>query len=145
MDNQQNMNTVKKLYEEVYSKGNLAILPECCANNCKLHDAAAPNIKGGLNEIKEREMIYKTAFPNKQVKIEDILTAGDKVIVRWTCKGTHKGDLQGIPATNKNFQIWGISIYKVENGKITEMWQSWDRLGLLEQIGEIQPTAALHR
>lgn len=142
MNNQQ----LKRLFDEVYTKGNLAVLKEICSPKIKLHDPAAPNFKGGIEELKERETMYKNAFPNKELKIDELLMAGDdKVIVRWTCKGTHKGELQGMAPTNKNFQITGISIYKLENGKITEIWQNWDRLGLLEQLGEIHPTVALHR
>lgn len=146
MNNQQNMNLLKKLFDEVYTKGNISALAEFCTAKIKLHDPAVPNFKGGIEELKAREMMYKTAFPDKQLKIEEFLMAGDdKAVVRWTCKGTHKGELQGVAPTNKSFQITGISIYRFENGKIAEIFQNWDRLGLLEQIGEIHPAAVLHR
>lgn len=141
---QQYVTFVRRLYDEVYSKGNLQVLDEIMSENVKLHDPAAPQHKDGLRSIKELENSYKKAFPNKKVKLDDIFGLEDKVVVRWTCHGTQKGDLQGIAATNKDFTISGISIYKFSNGKIAEMWQFWDRLGLLEQIGEVERSACLH-
>lgn len=145
MANEQNVNIVRKLYEEVYSKGNTEILDQICNKDLTIHDSALPHqqIKG-IQNYKKREDEYKKAFPDKKVTIDDIFGTDNKVIVRWTCQGTQKGELQDIAPTNKRFKIMGISIYTVNNGKITEGWQSWDRLGLLEQIGEIQPAGALH-
>ncbi len=146
MASQQYIQQVKKLFDEVYSKGNVDAINEFFDKNVKLHDAAAPNFKGGISELKERESIYMNAFPNKQFKVEDIFAVDNKVVVRWSATGTHKGELQGIRATNKNVKISGISILVFDNqGKINEIYRAWDRLGLLEQIGEIQPAMALHR
>ncbi len=146
MDTKPNLQLVRRLFDEIYTKGNFNLFNEFFDNNVKLYDAAAPNFHGGLKELIERETIYKTAFPNKQLKIDEIFGADDKVVVRWTAQGTHRGELQGIPGTNKSFKISGISIYLFNNHvKISEIHQVWDRLGLLEQIGEIQPALALHR
>jgi steroid delta-isomerase-like uncharacterized protein len=142
--NQQNVNVVRKLYEDVFNKNNLNLLEEIFSPNVIMHDSAIPNRKSGIQSVKQTEQNYQRAFPDKKTKIEDIFGTDEQVTVRWTCTGTHKGELQGISPTNKNFEIMGISIYRLSNGKITEAWQSWDRLGLLEQIGEIEPALALH-
>lgn len=142
--NQQNINLIKRLFEEVFNRGNLSLIDELISNNILMHDPASPNPRGGIKAFKDLESNYQRAFPNKKTKIEDIMSADDKVIVRWSCQGIHKGDLQGISATNNQVNVTGISIYKLANGKISEIWQSWDRLGLLEQLGEIQPAHALH-
>jgi steroid delta-isomerase-like uncharacterized protein len=144
MSNQQNINLTKKLFEEVFNKGNLHALNELIANNVTLHDPAAPHRNEGLECFKEIEKKYLEAFPNKKVKIDEIFGFEDRVVVRWTCKGVQKGKLDDLDATNKEFKITGISIYLFSNGKITEIWQTWDRLGLFEQIGEITPVHALH-
>ena len=146
MDTQQSIQLVKKLYEDAYTKGNLNTLNELFDSNLKLIDPAAPNFKGGLNEFKERESMYRKAFPDKNIKIDDIFASNDRVVVRWTCTATHRGELQGIAPTNKNIKVSGISIYRFNNnGKITECTRAWDRLGLLEQIGEVEPALALHK
>jgi steroid delta-isomerase-like uncharacterized protein len=147
MATQQNLSLVRRLFDEVYAKENYKALDDLIAQNIQIHDAAAPHFHGGLQALKQQEMMYTKAFPNKKVKIDDIMsTADDRVIVRWTCTGneTHKGEFPGIPNTNKSYKFSGIGIYRITNGKISEIWQNWDRLGLLEQIGEIQPALAAH-
>lgn len=144
MDSQKNIELTRRLFDEVYSKGNLSACDNLLAPNIKLHDPARPHQREGLAAFKELEKTYTQAFPNKKAKIDEIWAAEDKVIARWTCQGVHKGELEGIAPTNQEFKITGISIYRYNNGKITEIWQNWDRLGLLEQIGEIQPAHALH-
>lgn len=142
---QQNLNLVRRLFDEVYNKENLALCDELFANNIKLFDTAANHHNEGLKAVKEQEAKYVKAFPQKKLKIDDIFEAGDKVVVRWTCQATHRGNLEDIPATNKPIKISGISIYQCANGKINAIYQNWDRLGLFEQIGEVHLThAALH-
>lgn len=143
MGNQQNLTLTKRLFEEVFTKGNLKVADELISSSIKLHDPAI-NHKDGLKAFKEQQTIYSTAFPDKKVRIEDIFTADDRVIVRWSVQATHKGELQGIAPTNKQINITGIAIYRFANGKVTEMWQNWDRLALLEQIGELERATALH-
>lgn len=144
MTTQQNITLVRRLFDEVYTKGSLNLLDELMANNVRLHDPARPDHREGLTSLKEVESIYKKAFPSKKLKIDDIFAVDDRVVVRWTCTGTHRGELEGIPATNRDIKITGVSIYRLANNKVAEMWSSWDRLGLLEQIGEIEPATALH-
>jgi len=74
------------------------------------------------------------AFSDFQVTVEDTITEGDRICVRWTCKMRHTGDALGIPATQKTIHISGISIMRVANGKLIEGWQNWDMLGMIEQI-----------
>lgn len=145
MATQENITLIRKLFDELYTKSNLRVADELVATNVKLMDPAAPNFKGGLVEFKERETMYNKAFPHKTLKIDDIFATDDRVVARWTCTGVHKGELQGITPTNKNIKISGISIFRINNGKVTEISQMWDRLGLLEQIGEVEPALALHK
>lgn len=141
---QDNISLVKRFYEEVYNKGNVSALDQFLAGNVTIHDLALPHQREGLKEYKETEQQYRKAFPNRQSKIDDIFASEDKVAVRWTLQATHKGDLKDISATNKSIKVTGISLYQIRNGKITEVHQQWDRLGLFEQIGEVQPALALH-
>lgn len=142
--NQQNMGTIKKLFEEVYNKGNLSALDELMESNVKLTDPASPNQGNGIRAIKELQRKYMTAFPGQKLKIDEIFSSDDRVAVRWTMTGVQKGELQDIPASNQQVKVSGISLYRLTNGKITEIHQQWDRLSLLEQIGEVQPAHALH-
>lgn len=144
MDAKQMKDCVVRLYNEVYTKGQLSVCDELCDPNVKFHDLAAESYKPGVSAFKESEKAYHKAFPKKEPKIEDIFVNDDKVVVRWSCKGKHEGELQGVAATHRHFKITGISIYQFKSGKISEVWQSWDRLSLLEQLGIAQPVHALH-
>jgi steroid delta-isomerase-like uncharacterized protein len=144
MASQENINLVKRFFEEIYNKGNFNLMDELLSSNVTIYDQALPNHREGLREYKNSQNQYKQAFPNRKGKIEDVFASDDKVAVRWSLQATHKGDLKDLSATNKDFKVTGISLYSVKSGKITEIFHQWDRLGLLEQIGEIQPAAALH-
>ncbi len=77
------------------------------------------------------------AFPDMTTSLEDIIAEGDKVVVRYTMKGTHQGTYRGIPGTGKKFTQSGISIFRIQDGKFLETWMMNDTLGLMQQIGAI--------
>jgi steroid delta-isomerase-like uncharacterized protein len=83
--------------------------------------------------------MYRAAFPDVHIAIDDLIAAGDKVVTRYTATGTHQGELMGIPATGKKISITGVSIYRFANGQIVEDWAEFDQLGMLTQLGVIPP------
>ena len=91
----------------------------------------------GLEAYRQFGSQYFSAFPDLQITPEDLIAEGDKVTMRYAWRGTHKGELMGIPATGKQVVTSGISILRVANGKIAEQWDSFDNLGMLQQIGVI--------
>jgi len=143
MSNLQNIALVRKLYEEFYSKNNPSIADQFFTVDVKMNDPATPNIKG-LAQVRETEIMYRKAFPNKTLKINEIFGTEDRVAVYWTAEGVQKGNLQGISPTGKNCTVTGISIFRITNGKISEIIQNWERLSLLEQLGVVEPLEALH-
>jgi predicted ester cyclase len=80
---------------------------------------------------------FRRGFPDVVSIIEDIIAEGDKVVARWRSRATHQGEYMGISPTGKEVEFTGISIYRIEEGKIAESWNSEDQLGLLRQIGEV--------
>ncbi len=91
----------------------------------------------GLAAYKQFVSMYLTAFPDVHFTIEDMIAEGDTVVVRQTGRGTHQGDLMGIPPTGKQVTVTGIGIYRFANGKYVEGWQNADDLGMLQQLGVI--------
>jgi steroid delta-isomerase-like uncharacterized protein len=81
--------------------------------------------------------IMIAAFPDLERTIEDLVAEGDKVVARWTAKGTHTGDFQGIPPTGRVATSSGITIFRIVDGRIVEEWSESDMLGLLQQVGAI--------
>lgn len=80
---------------------------------------------------------FLSAFPDLSVSVEAILADGDDVTVRYTWKGTHREPFQGIPPTGKQVSVFGISIYRIRDGKITEEWWMEDIIGLMQQLGVV--------
>jgi steroid delta-isomerase-like uncharacterized protein len=91
----------------------------------------------GLEAYKQSIELNFTGFPDLRFTIEDQLAEADKVVTRWTFRGTHQGPFQGIPPTGKQVTITGISIFRVANGKGVEVWTDADYLGMLQQLGVI--------
>jgi predicted ester cyclase len=105
--------------------------------------AAVVNRYVSDEELKHHIALYEAAFPSYQLIAEDMIAEGDKVVVRSTFRGTHKGDLMGIPPTGKQATMPLILIYRIADDKIVEHWMQADALGLLQQLGAIPaPTPA---
>jgi steroid delta-isomerase-like uncharacterized protein len=91
----------------------------------------------GLKDFKQNTNEVYNTFPDAQCNIDEMVAEGDKVAVRWTFTGTHKGEFMGIPPTNKKITAWGIKIYRVVDGKFVESWERFDDLGLMQQLGVV--------
>lgn len=138
-----NIELIRYLFDEDLAKGNVAACDEVFASDVILHGPISGEDVKGIEAIKKLDTSYAKAFQQNHIDIQDIFAHDDKVIVRWTCHGFHnKSSFKGIEARNKEFKVSGVSIYRFSNGKVSEIWQSWDRLGLLEQIGEVHVATA---
>src|SRR5215210_2589747 len=90
----------------------------------------------GIEEAKQFIAMFKTAFPDMQATVEDVVAEGDKVVTRVTIRGTHQGESEEFgPATGGQVETEGITIHRIEGGKIAEEWNSYDNLSLLQQLG----------
>ena len=130
MSTEENKALLRRLFEEVWNQGNLAPLHEVLAADFLYH----PDLRG-LEAYKQAIRLYLTAFPDLHFTIEDMLAEGDRVVTRWTLRGTHQGPFQDIPPTGKQVTLTGISIFRVANGKGVEVWTDADYLGILQQLG----------
>jgi steroid delta-isomerase-like uncharacterized protein len=134
---EQNKAVVRRLFEELWNKGNLLVADELFGPNYAHNDPSTPDFGRGPGSEKKRASLYRTAFPDLRLTIEDMIAEGDEVTARWSCRGTHKGDLSGIPPTGKQVSISGVSIARLANGKVVENWVNWDALGLMQQLGVV--------
>ncbi len=75
------------------------------------------------------------AFPDQRWMIDDLIAEGDYVVARTTFRGTHKGPLQNIQASNRPVNLPMVLIFRLSNGKISELWAEYDQLNLMVQIG----------
>ncbi|HUU74912.1 MAG TPA: ester cyclase [Methanoregulaceae archaeon] len=136
---------LRREMEEVWNKGNLAVVDELVAKNFVLHDASQPTEVRGPDGLKQYVTAFRTAFPDLHITFEDQVAEGDNVATRITLRGTHKGELAGIPATGREVKITSISIDRLEAGKFVETHISSDTLGLLQQLGVIPPPGQAER
>jgi len=87
--------------------------------------------------LRQHITAMEAAFPRYELIAEDMIAEGDKVVVRATVRGTHRGELMGIPPTGKEVSAGGILIYRITGAKIVEHWMQFDDLGTLQQLGAI--------
>jgi ketosteroid isomerase-like protein len=128
---------VRRLFEEVWNKGHVQVTDELIAPTYMRHDSSSPDFGRGPEAEKKRVTLYRNAFPDIRFTIEDLLAEGETVVARWSCRGTHKGELNGIAPTNKQFNVTGVSIARFTNGKMFEGYVNWDALGLMQQLGVV--------
>jgi steroid delta-isomerase-like uncharacterized protein len=122
---------------EALNQRNWAAFAELVTPDFVLHNAS--NTIQGLEAYKQFLAMYYTALPDASITIEDLIAEGDTVVVRQTFRGTHTGDLMGIPPTGKAISGTGIQITRIANGKAVEQWFNGDDLGLRQQLGVIPP------
>ncbi len=81
-----------------------------------------------------------TAFPDFHITIEDVIAEKDRVVLRFNWSGTHKEKFMGIPPTGKHITVNTICIYRIEGGKVKELWAQVDLQGMMQQLGAV-PTS----
>ena len=138
MSTEENKANARRAAEEVMSKGNLSLADELVDANYVGHQPGSPDFNG-LEGFRQYMTMFRTAFPDIHLTVEDIFAEGDKVVMRYTARGTHKGDLMGIAPTGKQVTMTGTVISHHVGGKQVEAWVCIDQLGMFQQIGVIPP------
>ena len=138
MDAQQHRDLARRFFEEVINGHSPDAADKLVAEDFVEHE---PGFEGqeGLAGVKETVRQFLTAFPDLEAELHDIIVEGDKVVTRSTFRGTHNGDMLGIPATGKRVKFQVIDIVRVADGKAAEHWGATDVAGLLQQVGALPP------
>jgi steroid delta-isomerase-like uncharacterized protein len=136
MDTEANKKLVLQFYAEVWARGNVAFAAEVFADDYIRHDlrptAAAPGAAGQA-QIAEQ---FRGAFPDLHWDIDLVLAENDLVAARWTASGTHAGSWGAVAPTGKQASFSGVNIFRFgEDGRVAEIWNHRDDLGLMEQLG----------
>jgi steroid delta-isomerase-like uncharacterized protein len=132
----------RRVIEEAYNAGRLETLDDVLAPEFVGTDPALPEPIRGIEAEKQIVAAYRSGFPDLHITIDDMIVAGDKVVTRWTARGTHTGELWGMAPTGKEVTVTGIGIDRVANGRIVEAWNNWDTLGFMQQLGAVPVAAA---
>jgi steroid delta-isomerase-like uncharacterized protein len=127
---------VNRFTDEAWNGGNLDLIDELFAADYVGHDAPRPDPVRGPEGMKDFLRMYHGAFSDAHITLDDVIIKDDRVVTRWTGRGTHDGDLMGIPPTGKKIEFVGIRIFRVAESKIVEGWVVWDTFGLMRQLGK---------
>ena len=131
-----NLEVVSRFIEEFKNKANQEIVDELMSPDF-VHHLTDPRLPEGREAIKLLGQSIVAGFPDVHASVQDLLADGDKVIERTQTSATHTGEFNGIPPTGRQVGWTEMHIYRLEGGKIVEMWSEIDLLGLLVQLGAI--------
>jgi steroid delta-isomerase-like uncharacterized protein len=134
---ERNKELVRRVIEQAVNRANLTVADELIATDYVYHEATAGE-KRGRAGFRQLIIVYRTAFPNLRVTVDQQIAEGDLVATRWTATGTHRGELLGTAPTNKPVTVQGIVISRITDGKIAEEFESYDALGMLHQLGAVK-------
>jgi steroid delta-isomerase-like uncharacterized protein len=136
MSEAQNKTIAERFNEDIWGTGDEAALEELFAPDFVDH-GALPGQTPDREGHKEIVAAFRSAFPNLSVTTDDIIAEGDKVVSRWTARGTHQGELMGISPTGKEVTITGIDVLRIAEGKVVGRWAEYDSLGMMQQLGVV--------
>ncbi len=141
MSTEENKAIIRRWIEEAWNKGNVDVADELYTADFKAKDSNDPTkVLRGPEGIKQYVIESRAAFPDIRFTIDHLVAEGDTVVGAFTIRGTHKGDLFGIPPTGKSAVFSAVDIWRFEGGKIAERHLAvMDRLSILQQLGIIPP------
>ena len=128
----------RRWFQEVWNQGRTAAIDELLADQAVVHGLGPEPLRGAAG-FKPFHSAYRNAFPDVTIIVDDMVAEGDKVVVRWSGAGTHLGDGPGpgLAATGRPVQFHGMTIVRIEHGKLVEGWNVFDQLGMLQQLGVV--------
>jgi len=138
MSAEDNKAAVQHMAEEAFNKGNLEVLDELVAQDVVDHDPA-PGQPPGREGMKQFVSELRTAFPDLQLAMENIVAEGEYVAFNYTINGTHQGEFMGVEATGNQVSVKAMEMVRIAGGQMVDRWGNTDQLGLLEQLGALPP------
>jgi len=133
---EENKAVIRRAYDELWNERNVSVVDELVAEDF-LNHAAPPGRQRGRQGLKDVVRMFESAFPDFRYGVEDVISEGEKVVVRDVFTGTHRGDFMGIPATGNRVTMEAIHIYRFDEGRLAEHWVARDDLGMMRQLGVV--------
>ncbi len=135
MSSEQNKALIRRFYEEVWGKGSVAVADEIFADEYVRHDLHPGNPLPGPAGQKKIASDFRAAFPDLKIAVDVMVAEGDWVVARWTMEGTNTGQWGKTAPTGKHALFSGVNIFRFSKGKVVEIWNHRDDLGLMQQLG----------
>jgi steroid delta-isomerase-like uncharacterized protein len=131
---EQNKVVARRFGQEVWGRGDMQAADELLAEDLIEHNPA-PGQAAGREGHKQVLQVWRAAFPDLTITVDDLLADGERVALRWTAHATHEGELMGMPATGRRVTLTGIDILRIVDGRIVERWGEFNRAEMLQQLG----------
>ena len=127
-------------YQELWDNWNIAVADDLLTEDYRLH---APGVPVPLDRETTKQVVamYGTSFPDLKHMLDEVIAEVDTVAIRWTVRGTHRGEFQGIPATGKSIKLSGITVHHLMDARVRETWLVYDNMELLQQIDAVAAVA----
>jgi steroid delta-isomerase-like uncharacterized protein len=129
---------VRRWMEEAINRKNINVVDELMSPDYVSHVPGMPDLHGPDGE-KQFDSMFNTAFPDGVISIEHEVAEGDFVALHLSYRGTHQGEMMGIPPTGTQITMAGMHLCRIADGKIVEAWAMPDMLGMLQQLGVVPP------
>jgi steroid delta-isomerase-like uncharacterized protein len=134
-DRMRNERLVSRIWDEIWNLGAYDVVDEVFDRDYVGH---LPLMTvHGTEEFKNVVRTYRTAYPDVQLTADDVFSQGDRVAVRWMSRGTHLGEMMGVPPSGKRIEVMGISLFRIAEGKVIEEWEGFDTYNMMRTIGAI--------
>ncbi len=138
-DVQHNKEIVRLVTEKGFNEGDLAGVEQYFTADYEVHAPGVPPLPPGPGAFQEAVNLWRDAFPDIHVTVEDVVGEGEKVYCRFTTRGIHSGSLMGIPPSGLQVTIHEMSCHRLVNGKVVESWIGDNVPNILHQIGALVP------
>ena len=130
---QANRELARRWMDEVWNQRIESTIDKMLAPNAIGHSEGNPDING-VSQFKDYRGALLKTFSNFRIEVQDVISSGDDVAVRWRVRGTHDGDGLGIAATGKEVDFWGMTWLRLSDGQIVEGWDAWNQGGVLQRL-----------
>ena len=134
---EENKDLARRWFEEVFNAQNFEVADEITAPDAVNHDPTLGDLPRGPEGDRHVVNLYHGAFSDANITVEEQVAEGDEVVTCWTGRGTHQGELMGVPPSGNRVEISGMTLNRISGGKIAETWTNYDALGMMRQIGAI--------
>jgi len=136
MDANQNKAVTRRYFEELWTQNDLSVIDEIIAPEVVGHSAG--KTFRGADALRQRARALRAVYSDVRITVEDQIAEGDKALVRWTFRGRHTGEIMGAKPTGKEVVATGMNLFRLDDGRIEEIWVEADDLGELQQLGVVK-------
>ena len=134
-DVQEGTRIVRCWFEDIFTRGDLSVVDEVVAEDFVAHGPGDHPGSHGAEAFKDWLLWYRATFTDPEWTVHDVIVAGDRIVARYSGKTTYRGGLLDIPSADQRVTESGILIYRVEDGKVKEIWPEMSDLQVVQQLG----------